>query len=1225
MWCSSRASWVRVTLVGLACAASVFLVVLFAYQLALARVPQHRATLERLVRAQTGLDVRFSSLGLRWGWYGPEAVFKSVELGEPGRSEVLLRAPELTVGFDAWRTIRSGQLAPGRIALLAPDIDLAAVSSGSRAASGIAGGSRQSAGVARAKILERWRDGRIDIEGGQVRLPDPYGTAEPFSLQIRRASVRRSADEWDLFALVFLPERLGRTARVVMRLDGALDRVDTLSGSLRLEARRVSFAGWRDLRAFAPRFAPYVPVAGGGDVTVNLDFQRGQVVKADGNVHAGGVVFNSAVTSDRTLNLDRVRGQWRIARHGTQWRLAVDALELGIPADDAAASSGSLTVEAGDGGDWFRGKLDRTSLQPLAAIARWMAPHLDFAGARLNGVARNLEFDWNGQRPPGRQLNASVRLEDLSVAGPARGFVLSGMTALISGNEVALAADVESQAAQLELAASPRSALQGVHVAAQLRISRADEGWRIESEGLELLHDRTRLYLTGALAGGGAKLEPELDVRGDLTGADVPFLSRILGSGVATAFGPASLSLTAGKIDKANFELRGPVDAGLMMATGEGFSGSATLRDAVVSGTDPWPDTVGVGVRIEWRDGHVRAVLENGSAGPFQLATATAEWDAQGNQPTRVSGTVTGRLEEAMTWLRRHPGMNDYAPQVQDLDLRGDTRLDFDVTVPQGDHHAEDRTGSVSRVAAGVAPVIPQPISTRVVASFEGAKFSLVAGSIPMEDLAGSLVFEGTRLRRSTLRGSWLGGPVTLRVTERRERGQFALAMQAHGTLDARRLAAVSGIDPTGHFAGAADWSGEATYLPGGDSRPAQWRLQADSTLVGIESRLARPLAKQADERLPLHLELTGSEARADLRLTVGDRLRSLLALERTSDSTWRVAQATANFGAGSARYIGGRGDSESQLQLDSEGLAGVATWSPGGVGGKPIEIRLARLSVPQEAVSADSAGMLLSAMSALGRTVRLSAEDLWWEGRELGHLSALLAPADEGLILDDIRLSGGKHDGSAVVHCQAALALCRAEFTLESSDAAATLADFGFRPDISATQASLSGEVEWKPGSDSPWPALLVGRLRMKLVDGTTRAASGMPFALLAIPALASAVGTQGAAPQAWRFSRLDADFDLRDGQASTADLHFDGDAEILMRGRTGLVARDYDQQVWILKGEERLPAAVRRLGPTPRMAAAWLALRELFVGTAEDDRSRAVLRLQGSWDEPAVVSADR
>ena len=87
---------------------------LFAYELALARVPQHRAALERLVRAQTGLDVRFTELGLRWGWYGPEAVFHAVSFRESARGGSLLRAPQLVVGLDLWRMVRSGHLEAGR-------------------------------------------------------------------------------------------------------------------------------------------------------------------------------------------------------------------------------------------------------------------------------------------------------------------------------------------------------------------------------------------------------------------------------------------------------------------------------------------------------------------------------------------------------------------------------------------------------------------------------------------------------------------------------------------------------------------------------------------------------------------------------------------------------------------------------------------------------------------------------------------------------------------------------------------------------------------------------------------------------------------------------------------------------------------------------------------------------------------------------------------------------
>src|SRR3569833_3445283 len=101
-------SWLRVALLGTLGVGAVFALVFFAYELALSRVPQHRAALERLVRSQTGLDVRFTVLGLRWGLYGPEAFFRHVELDEPGSSEALLRAPEHNKKNNTKHTLRNG-------------------------------------------------------------------------------------------------------------------------------------------------------------------------------------------------------------------------------------------------------------------------------------------------------------------------------------------------------------------------------------------------------------------------------------------------------------------------------------------------------------------------------------------------------------------------------------------------------------------------------------------------------------------------------------------------------------------------------------------------------------------------------------------------------------------------------------------------------------------------------------------------------------------------------------------------------------------------------------------------------------------------------------------------------------------------------------------------------------------------------------------------------------
>jgi uncharacterized protein YhdP len=225
--------------------------------------------------------------------------------------------------------------------------------------------------------------------------------------------------------------------------------------------------------------------------------------------------------------------------------------------------------------------------------------------------------------------------------------------------------------------------------------------------------------------------------------------------------------------------------------------------------------------------------------------------------------------------------------------------------------------------------------------------------------------------------------------------------------------------------------------------------------------------------------------------------------------------------------------------------------------------------------------------------------------------------------------------DVTGSLHCQSTA--CRLKFNIESRNGAATLADFGFRPDLTAAKATVDGDLEWHVGGDQPVLATLAGRLNLRLEDGMTQGyatpalagtsdatSEGAPFALLLVPALMSGIDQGTDSPQGLRFARLEGDFELSAGQATTSNLHFDGDAEILMRGRTGLVDRDYDQQVWILRGEGRLPAAVRRLGPTPRVAAAWLSLRDFFAGAGREEGSQAPLHLQGSWDDPIVVAAD-
>ena len=114
---------------------------------ALGRVPQQRAAVERLLGAQTGLDVRYGRLVVRLGFYGPEAEFSHIEMYQPGADAPVLRAPQMVARFESWRLLRGGQLRPGRVRVSGAEIDL-------RQLSGLSIGRRRADAAARIDMSQ---------------------------------------------------------------------------------------------------------------------------------------------------------------------------------------------------------------------------------------------------------------------------------------------------------------------------------------------------------------------------------------------------------------------------------------------------------------------------------------------------------------------------------------------------------------------------------------------------------------------------------------------------------------------------------------------------------------------------------------------------------------------------------------------------------------------------------------------------------------------------------------------------------------------------------------------------------------------------------------------------------------------------------------------------------------------------------------------------------------
>src|ERR1700733_9532377 len=717
-----REPQLRIALVTLGSVLLLLLTVVLAYQLVAARVPQQRAALEQLIRHETGLEVRFSELSVRWGWHGPEAVFHDVELGEPGAGSALLRAPRLIVGLDAWRIARSGELAAVRIRLLDPDIDLGRSGADRAAAAVHAPLQRAGALDAGRRILARWRGDSIDIEDGTLRVPRPAGDGTAI-LAIRYAQLRRLPGEWSADALLLPPGSQGGSLHISLKMHGDPQRPEAAAGAFAFEGQRLDFGAWHGL-AQGLRLEPYLPQAGRGRPPPPAGVPRPR--PHDARPPPGGGGGGPRAPPPATLELDA----------------GVDAAEV-------------------------RGRLQHAPLAPLAALAHELAPQVPLPELALAGEVREASFDWSAQRPPGMRLRVAAEVADLSLGSAARELTLSGLTAHVELADGSALAELGSPAARLVLTGESQLALDQLQVHARLRLAASAGGWHLSGEELQLRRAALTLAGSGTLEAQRPGAPLTVDAHLALRDADVALLAQAFGARTRATLGLAG-QLTAGTIDSAELSWRGPWTGDFADLPGSRFTATATLRDAALASAGNWPDVHGIDARLEWRDARARAQIDRAVSGSFQLSAAHAAWDARGLSPLSFAGRLAGNAEEALGWIRDHPQLAAWARGIGSIDLRGATLVDLSVALAPD---AGSRPGQLPHV--------------RFAALLDGDELRPLTGLPPLAGLRGTLAFTDGHLQRSTLSGQWLGGPVSLVVGERREHGSTQLAISGRGLVAA--------------------------------------------------------------------------------------------------------------------------------------------------------------------------------------------------------------------------------------------------------------------------------------------------------------------------------------------------------------------------------------------------------------------------------------------------------
>jgi len=196
----------------------------------------------------------------------------------------------------------------------------------------------------------------------------------------------------------------------------------------------------------------------------------------------------------------------------------------------------------------------------------------------------------------------------------------------------------------------------------------------------------------------------------------------------------------------------------------------------------------------------------------------------------------------------------------------------------------------------------------------------------------------------------------------------------------------------------------------------------------------------------------------------------------------------------------------------------------------------------------------------------------------------------------------------------------------LSSTAFATLLRAFGYTPNLDAKAARFKAAVTWPPSDRGLEWEQAQGTVHLEFDNGQLRAVepgAGRVLGLVNFYALPRrlTLNFRDVLGSGLGFDTIRGDFELRDGSATTQNLQVDGPSVRMdVRGRTGLAARDYDQEVTVYPDVSSglTLGAVLLGGP---LAGALTLIAQEIMNKPLNQVTQLSYRVTGSWDNPQVT----
>ena len=1182
------------------------------------------------------------------GWLGlrPHVSLADVRIYDAEGREAL-RLPSVD-NILAWRSLLYGDLRLHSVVIDGPKLSVRRDAHGALEVAGFRVRNGGKGGFADWLLGQ----GDVEIRNAQVEWRDESRGAPPLELSAVALHLRNGVASHSLGLTAHLPAELGEHLELRAELDArSLPAAGGFRGRLYAELGHADLAAWRawlDLPAGLAR--------GAGALRLWATLENGAVRAATADL---AVTDLAAVLRPDlpALELDSLRGRLHLRSLAGGYQLTGRQVVV-------APSEGGTIGPADFQLAWQRGggalSANAVDLAPLARLLQALP-----APAELQRLADELEprgqladvaFQWQGAAGTIEHYRARARFAELGMKARQAIPGFTGVSGSVEASETGGRAYLQSRNAAVDLPRvfpEPRIAFDSLSGQVDWQQEPGRFSLRLTSVSF------ANTDLSGSLFGAytrGDSGPGSIDLSGTLTRADARRVARYLPLARIMGEKPRAWlvdSILAGQASDVHVRLSGNLaDFPYADPASGQFLVTARVQNGVLRYAAGWPRIEGIDADLHFERTRMDIVGRGGTILGARLANVRVTIPNLGSREPQLSvaGDASGPTAEFLGYIAASPvrGMTDGMTDA--ISASGSGRLHLGLELPLA-RLEESRVRGEYEFAANRLQLHPR--------------------LAPIERASGRLSFTEASFTAQDVQGRLLGGPVAVSGGTR---GKGAMEFAARGTLPAQAL-------PGLPEAVRRRLSGQAPYSATVSMRGGTSRVAVDSSLRGVASALPAPLAKAAEQPLPLHLELHASEGGARERVLAG--LGNLLSLEllrearggalevqrvgvrltpRAGETVRLPAQGVSVQGSlGELDLDAWRSLAESaapgelpgvvlldvqlgrvqaygrrfgHLSLRASGTA--ARWSAlvsadeleGQLGyradeGGRVVARLARVDVPAHAASdAAQAAFKPGELPA----VDFIAERLSVRGKALGRVELAAHPQGADWRIDKLAIA----NDDATVRASAwwrggAAGETALEFSLQSGDIGALLGRLGYAGLVAGGTARLDGALSWPGGPFAFDGAVLSGDLRLSAEDGQfleIEPGIGKLISLMSLQALPRriALDFRDVFAKGFRFDRVDAASHVERGRMQIGEFRMRGPAaEVEMSGEVNLAAETQDLRVRVVPGlGDSASTALAIVNPVAGVTAA-LAQRVLKNPLGQIFAHE--FSVTGAWADPQVT----